>query len=143
MTGARTYYLISKPVKPTKPMDFPYEGTTARLGVGCNKGDEWVYIYFSSAPNLLDTETKDGYDEINTRIKFDDNIEYVFFTQDWGSHYLVFELPDNIIPKLIHSRTALLELHWYGEGRVYFKFNLNGFHRALKTMERKCSTRSK
>jgi len=145
MTGVRTYYLISRPVKSTKPMGFPYEGTTAQLIVGCDKGDKWVYIYFSSAPNLLDTETKDGYSELETRMKFDDEIESVSFKQDWGSHSLVFEFPelDNIIPNLIRSRIALLELHWYGEGNVYFKFPLYGFHKALKVMEKKCSAHNK
>ena len=131
MTEAKTWYAFSPSGGPVKKMSFPYEDTEAWLGIGCDGEDEWVYIGFNVSPNLTGTTTKDGYDLINTRIKWDDQIEDITLTQSWGSRFLHFMDDESVISKIAKSKTVLLELNWYGEGKVYFRFPLDGSAAAI------------
>ncbi|MCF8001547.1 MAG: hypothetical protein K9K76_06815 [Halanaerobiales bacterium] len=126
MTEEETWYATSPYVAPTETMGFPYHNVEASLLVGYNGKSEWVYIVFSEAPNIIDDETKDGYNLIYTRIKWDDEIENVKLTQDWGSKFIHFRSDETIISNIMKSNTVLLELDWYGEGEVYFRFPLEG-----------------
>lgn len=131
MTNEKSAYAFSKSVTPTRKMEFPYNDTEAWLGIGHSKDSEWVYIGFNTPPNLIDTETKDGYNIIETRIKWDDQLENVTFIQDWGSKSLHFQNDSSIIMKIMKSESVMVELNWYGEGLTYFKFPLNGSSSAI------------
>ena len=139
MTGESSSYAHSQSVTATESMEFPYNGTEAWLGVGCDGQSEWVYVGFSQQPNLINTTTFDGYDNIRTRIKFDDKVQNVTLSQDWGSKFLQFNDDSEIIPKLARSSTVLLELDWHGESSTYFKFSLNGSADAIANIRRQCS----
>jgi len=139
MTGKQSAYASSPVTTSTKPMGFPYKGTTAWLGVGCNKKSEWAYVGFSQSPNLNDTETEDGYNLIKTRIKWDDKVEEATLSQDWGAKFIHFWKAKPIISNIGSSNAVLFELNWHGEGKIYFKFSLKGSSAALKKIRAACS----
>jgi len=138
MTGESTSYVSSPSIGSNKPMGFPYSDTKAWMGVGCDGKDYWVYFGFTNAPNLADTEIETGYNIIRTRIKWDENLESVKLTQKWQSKFLHFDDDKIILQKIINSKYVLLELDWYGEGKVYFKFPLEGANKALDEMRSNC-----
>jgi hypothetical protein len=132
MTDEKTWYATSPYVSPVEKMNFPYGNTKAWLGIGYNGENGWVYIGFTNSPNLLDTSTEDGYNLIHTRIKWDDNEpENISLKQEWGSKFIHFRNDDVIISKIAESNTVLLELNWYSEGKVYFRFPLTGSSDAI------------
>lgn len=139
MTEVTSYFAISPYVSSTKPMSFPYSDVEAWIGIACNVSEEWVYIGFSTSPNLLNTEIKDSYNDVFTRLKWDDTIETWEFFQKWGDRFLNFYYPGQIIDKIETHDTLLLELNWYGEGNVYFEFPLTGGAEGLKTIRTNCA----
>src|SRR2546428_13574019 len=72
MTGKQQAFAHSPMTSPTRPMSLPYTDTQAWLGFGCDGQNEWTYFGFSSQPNLLNTETEEGYSSLSTRVKWDD-----------------------------------------------------------------------
>jgi len=134
MTGEASYCITSKSVSPLRPMHFPYRNVTANLVVEFDGNLKWIYLAFNTVPNLVGGELRDGYNEIGIRVRFDDSIEGITISHDWGSHFLYCEFPDFLLPKLVHSKTVLIELPWHGQGDVYFEFNLRGLSRAIKRL---------
>jgi len=143
MTGDKYAYAYSPGVKPTKKMDFPYGDVESWVLVGCDKDDFWIYFGFTEAPNLQDTEpwdTADGHNETLIRAKFGDEIMKIQLIQKWNakelrvSKYKKFSVISGI--KKHHS--MLLELNWYGEGRVYFSYSLRGSAKAIAEIFNKC-----
>ncbi len=139
MTGKRKAYTTSPTVSPTDPMESPYRDVHAWMGVGCDGKDEWVYVAFSTAPNLTDTETKSGYSEIQARIKWDDKLENVALTQEWGAKVLHFDDTKRTISKITTSNAALLELKWYGQNHPYFSFPMDGAAASVAAMRKQCA----
>lgn len=138
MTGKTTSYCSSPVTSPTKSMDFPYSDTQAWLGIGCDGESEWVYIGFTNEPNLLNTDTEDGYNVISTRVKWNDNVVNQRFTQTWGAKFLHFNDDKAVIQNIMNSNSLLVELNWHGNGKTYFKFNLAGSSKAISQMRAKC-----
>lgn len=138
MTGEKSSYCSSPIASPTKTMDFPYSDTQAWLGIGCDGNSEWVYIGFTNQPNLIDTDTEDGYNVISTRVKWNDNVVNQQFTQTWGAKFLHFNNDKTVIENIMKSNTLLVELNWHGNGKTYFKFNLLGSSKAISQMRAKC-----
>jgi len=138
MTGKRQAYAHSPQVGPTRPMPFPYTGTRAWLGFGCNGQDEWAYVGFSNQPNLINTETRDGYHAFSTRVKFDDQVYTMDFTQKWGDSFLEFDDDEATIARILTTGSALLELDWYSSGVVYFRFSLRGSSAAIAKARAVC-----
>jgi len=138
MTGKGSAYASSSIISPTKTMGFPYGDVKAWLGVGCNNSSKWVYVGFTTAPNLNDTQTEDGYNIIETRIKINEKVENITLIQNWGSRFLHFENDKKIINDIEKANSILLELNWHGSGSVYFKFPLNGSSNALKRITKEC-----
>ena len=66
-------------------MSFPYTKTKFLIGIVCNKNSFWAYFNFTKESNINDDKTKDWYNKIITRIKFDNNLENITLTQDWVS----------------------------------------------------------
>jgi hypothetical protein len=139
MTGKRQVYATSPTVPPTTKMDSPYRDVEAWLGVGCDGKSEWAFIGFTTAPNLTDTETESGYNRINTRIKWNDKIQNVTLTQQWGDSFLHFRNGPAATSKILSSSSALLELQWYGNPGTYFSFPLEGASTAVKAMRSQCA----
>jgi RNA polymerase subunit RPABC4/transcription elongation factor Spt4 len=138
MTGKLQAFAHSPQTYPTRRMEFPYDGVEAWIGAGCDGKSEWVYIGFNSAPNLANDETEDGYSLISTRIKWDDSLENVKLTQDWGAKFIHFREDSSALSKIAVSSKALLELQWHGEQPTYFEFSLNGSSKAIAEMRNKC-----
>jgi len=131
MTGETTWFAHSEQVTSNKKMEFPYHDTKAWLGVGTDGENEWTYIGFSNEPNISNDETQDGYSVIRTRVKWDEEIEKMSFTQDWGSKFINFRDNGYAITKIENSNTMLIELSWYGQDKVYFNFSLDGSASAI------------
>lgn len=141
MSGKFTAFAHSPTAYPTKKMSFPYNDVTSWMGVGCDSENEWVYFGFSTSPNLTKDKTKDGYNLINTRIKWDNQVENVTLTQDWGEKFIHFKNDNTEISKISASNTALLELHWHGQQPTFFKYSLNGSSKAIAEIRTKCAKR--
>ncbi|GEM_PF-758114 len=140
--GKKTGVAISPLIAPTDSMGSPYSDIEAALGVGYDGKYEWVCISFIQPPKLSGTELGDEneYDIISTRIKWDDVVETTELIYLWGSNLLCFiEVSEEVISKIINSDTMLLELNWYGEGKVYFQFPLVGAAEAINEIHNKFS----
>lgn len=140
MTGKFSAFTHSPSSYPTKTMGFPYADVKSWMGVGCNSESEWVYFGFNNAPNLSNTETKDKYNLIKTRISWDDNVESISLTQNWGAKFIHFRNDAGVILKIDASKTVLLELQWHGEQSVYFKYDLNGSSKAIAKIRALCES---
>ena len=138
MTGEISAYASSPAVPATVRMSFPYSDTESWLGFGCNKGSEWAYIGFTAAPNLTGTGTNDGYDSFFSRIKWDDELLRMQFTQEWGSRFIHFSRDSMAIQRLLAGESALLELPWYGEGATLFRYSLQGSTVAILKARGEC-----
>lgn len=140
MTGKFSAYAQSPSAAPSKKMDFPYHDVNGWIGVGCNSENEWVYFGFDSAPNLTKDKAKDGYNLIKTRVKWNNQMENVSLTQDWGSRFIHFQNDSSAIAKIAASKTAMLELQWHGEQPAYLTFTLNGSSKAISEIRAKCAS---
>ena len=138
MTGKKQEFATSDKVASTKPMEFPYSGTKAWMGIGCDGSNEWAYIGFSGSPNLNNTDTESGYDIVTTRVRWDDVVQQTKFTQKWGDSFLHFRSTPAAIAKIAGAKTMLLELDWHGQRPVYFEFSLDGSSDAIKKMRASC-----
>ncbi|MDK1287690.1 zinc ribbon domain-containing protein [Pseudoalteromonas umbrosa] len=134
MTGRWSAYATSPITKSNKRLSFPYSDVEAWIGVGCNAESKWSYIAFNTAPTLQKTRTG----VIKASVKWDDNIEDITLIQNSGAKFLHFQNDSKIITKLKSSETALLELQWSAEQRVYFNFTLNGAFKAITKAYQKC-----
>lgn len=143
MTGDKSSYAINTWSKPTERMDFPYRDVIANIGIGCDKSSSWIYLVFSHAPNLSRTETRNGYNRIESRIKFDDKVETVTLTQNWNSKFIHFLDREYVINKVKKSKKMLIEFDWYGNGLTYFEFNLEGANEAINSIYDSCGYKPK
>ncbi|MGO3346051.1 MAG: zinc ribbon domain-containing protein [Marinomonas sp.] len=139
MTGEFSAYAHSPMAYPSEKMSFPYSDVRSWMGIGCNSKSEWVYFGFNTAPNLTKNKTKDGYNLIETRVRWDKNVESVVLTQDWGAKFIHFRNDTSVMSKIASSNSALLELQWHGQQPVYFDFTLNGSAKALSDIRALCS----
>jgi hypothetical protein len=139
MTGKFSAYAHSPTAYPSKKMEFPYHDVNSWMGVGCDAKNEWVYFGFNSAPNLANDQTEDGYNSIHTRIKWNEHVENVSLTQDWGAKFIHFSNDASAISRIKSSNTALLELQWHGEQPTYFQYSLEGSSKAIAEIKEKCT----
>lgn len=139
MTGKFTAFAHSPISYPSKKMGFPYHDVNSWMGVGCDADNEWVYLGFNDSPNLSKDTTESGYNLLKTRIKWDDNVEDVSLTQDWGAKFLHFKDDSVVTSKIAASSSALVELQWHGEQPTYFKYSLSGSSKAISEIRGKCS----
>ena len=92
---------------------------------------------FSSQPNINSKGISSGHYYFSSRLKWDHLITDISLQQKWGSEYLNLasynsESDLEISDKIRSSKSAMLELDWYGEGLVRFKYSLNGADEAIK-----------
>lgn len=143
MTGEISAYARSPITAPTKSMPPPFSDTKGWLGVGCNGEGEWAYVSFSLSPDLSDRDIHNGYNNIKTRIKWDDRVENVTLREEWFSKLIEFYDDKSVISNIAKSSTVVLELKWRDEGTIYFKFPLSGSSAALKVIRNACSMKIK
>lgn len=141
MTGDAASYASSPRTTSNRPLDFPYQGTESWLGFGCDGAKEWAYVGFSNAPNLNNTETKNGYNLITTRVKWDESVVRETLTQKWGDPFLSFRNDSQVIRRVIGSNTVLIELDWHAQNRTaLFPYTLLGSSDAITEARQRCST---
>lgn len=140
MTGQKIWYANSPVTEASTKMGFPYGDTVSNLQVGCSQNTLMAYFYFNNEPNLPDDETKDGYNWITTRIKWNDNVLTSNFTQEWTSKFIHFVDDKDAIKKITTSDTVMLELNWAGNGLVRFPYSLKGATKALNELRVHCET---
>lgn len=138
MSGLKQAYATSQSVSSTERMSFPYSEVRAWLGVGCSSKKMWAYIGFNQSPNISHSEPHNGYRLIDTKVKWDNNIEYAELSQESGGKYLRFSESLPIIKNIEKSNTLLVEVNWFGNGKTYFKFPLKGSANAIKRMVEIC-----
>jgi len=138
MTGEKSAYATLNSTPPTSGMSFPYSDITAGIGIGCDKTSKWIYIYFNHKPNLVNGEINSGYTSYRYRLKYDKEVIHDHFTQDFGSKFLHFDDDEYNIERVRESNKLLLEVEWYGEGNVYFDFDLKGSKKAINKISNYC-----
>jgi len=138
MAGNIEAYATSISVGPKSKMEFPYHDISSSMGVGCDGSSEWAYFMFSSQPNLIGDVAEDGYSTLVTKIKWDESILRTKLIQKWGGDALHFSNGQSAINLISGSNKVLLELDWFGEGRVYFEYSLKGSSDAINKMRTKC-----
>jgi len=137
MTGEIRAYAVSDKVTSTTPMDFPYTETRSWLGFGCDtKGNEWAYIGFSTL-NLISQPARD-YNVYIFRVKFDDEVIKMKMEESRNSDFLHFWGDAEAIRRFISHTMVKLELDWYGQGKVYFEYSLEGSSDAIRRAREIC-----
>lgn len=139
MTNKLSSYASSPRVEARDRMTFPYSDVVAWLAVGCDYSSQWAYFGFSTAPNLNDTETEDGYSVVTTRVRWDDSVVSTRLIQKWGDVFLHFSEGRPAIAKIAGSSSVLLELDWHGQRPVYFDIPLDGSRAAIESALNECS----
>lgn len=142
MTGEFSGHAQSSKVAPSRKMDFPYGKVVSWMAVGCNREDEWIYLGFNQAPNLVKYDTKDGYDLIRGRIKWGGYgiTTTVSFIQGWGSKFIHFQDPATLIDSIDGETEVTVELKWHGEQPTFFKYSLYGSSKAISKIRTECES---
>lgn len=138
MTGESSGYAILDAIKADVQLEFPYADLTSFIGIGCTKESEWVYIGFNLPPNLTNGETRDKYDIIVNRVKYDNRLSSESFTQEWGAKFLHAQDTEGVIKRISESKTFLVAYKWYGVGDVYFTYPVKGASAAIKEVRKRC-----
>lgn len=141
LTGARQFFSSSPRTTSSRRMNFPYTDTESWIGVGCDDASEWVYVGFSNAPNLTNNDPQSGgYSRVPARVRWNESVENINMTQEFGAAFIHFQQDANVIQKMADSNSFLLELSWYGEGSVVFDYSLNGSSSAIESMRTSCNS---
>jgi len=119
MTGEKSSYINSDEVVPNRKLDFPYSDLKSSIGIGCDSGSQWVYLWFSKTPNMVGDTTKDGYNLVKLRVKFDNKLDTATMTQSWGAKALHFQYDSWAVKKMLQANTLTVEIPWYGRNAVF------------------------
>ncbi|MEM9402833.1 MAG: hypothetical protein AAGA44_10125 [Pseudomonadota bacterium] len=140
MTGEVSHYATSPDAMPARQMSFPYANMRSWVAFGCKKGSEWAYFGFTTSPNITGDETRRGYNEIDTRIRWDSTVSETTLVQEWGSKFLHFSNTEksSAAAKLAGANSVRLELNWYGQGKVHFDYTLKGSSAAISKARAGC-----
>jgi len=141
MTNEVVGYAVSPHVAPSRQMEFPYADAEAWMGYMCDAKNEWVFVQFSTPPNIANTEPADGFNHFSTRLKWGDEIKTTNLSQKWGADVISFRDGGRDALKRLTSGTVdtvLLELDWFGNGVVYFRFSLQDAAAAIAKAKTSC-----
>lgn len=86
--GTTRHLIISDSTSPTETMSWPRDNAFAYMYYDCDAGDFTLRV---TASNLVDSETKDGFNKISMRIKADNEVFSAKGSQDWGSEFISIE----------------------------------------------------
>ena len=90
---------------------------------------------------MTSNNIKEGYTEITTRFKWGEESPVLMtLTQEWGAKFLHFSNDAKAIQNIEKNTTVLLELPWFGDGNVYFRFDLTGAKAAIQQARLECSS---
>lgn len=139
MTGDVSYYLHSETVGSIEEMSFPYNNVQSTLIIACGANDVWDYVWFSEMNVTGGSYSFGSYYEYKERVRFDDDIQTATMLAKSASHFLSFKYDDWLIRELKNTNLFMIELEWYGDGTVHFKYNVTGFNSAYKKLISKCN----
>ena len=135
MTGAVTWLAESPYADPDRRMAPPYNDTRARLFFRCRSGEDFFRsfaVLFTDEPNLTTFWGDEGY----PRIRWDSEVIRMDMTR--FGHLVAFIDDDAAERRIRRHNKMLLELHWYGNGAVYFEFPLAGAANAIDDARQQC-----
>ena len=135
MTGEVMWSALSPSVDPQDGMAFPYQDTRAQLHFWCRgQRPASVGVFFTNVPNLTAFLGEQGY----PRMRWDDEIVRLEMTHYARSQMVTFG--DDLVAerRIRRHNVLLLELHWHGNGTVYFEFPLGGAARAIDDAREQC-----
>lgn len=138
MRGTRSFYVLSPDMRPSRPMTFPYQGTTANLVVACNNNREWAYLVFSKNPNIVGDTPRGTYSEAYLDIAWGPEITRHLITQDVGSKFLMFYDSEDVFRRIESSPRMIVEIPWYSQGRVQFSVSLEHGKQAVAYLRQQC-----
>ena len=137
-------YIMSKLIKADSELSFPYKNLQSSVVIPLYLKPAFT---FTSNANLNEGsytlkekygDVKMANREINTRIKFDENVQNVQLIQLLEHKVAIFFKNENDEKRLLKSNKVLLELDWYNEGKIYFEYDVKGVSQAIKNMKEKC-----
>lgn len=136
MDGTISCFASSPQTFPLREMSFPYGDVWSSIVAWETKTLGGLYFYFSSLQ--VDTDYIKGYSikKVDCRIKWDDEEpDTVTFNIKGDSLDLPFsDKYGEFFINLRSKSTLLIEIPWYDEGKVYFRYTLSGSTLALKEM---------
>lgn len=124
---------VSATVSSIRPMSFPYHDTKATIYVDCSQ----VWIRFTDVPNLTDGTNVDGETVYSVVVRsYDSDIvrdnNSFFVSQDDGDKDLRF-IRNQLMLSWISDRSNIaISFPWHGQGRVAFRWSLNGSSKMIK-----------
>lgn len=125
---------VSKWTAPAVLLSPPYDDVTARIVVS----DDSVYLEFTHAPNLVGGSTADGFTwhRIGSRwdgVPVGQLAPTAMVSQTWGANTLNYYYDKRVLRRLERHGELAVSLHWYGIGRVGWKFSLEGASEAIQS----------
>jgi hypothetical protein len=140
MGEEQSYYLKSETVGSFDYLDFPYKDVSSNVMIGCDNSGIWAYFWFNKFN--LNGGKSDWIDNTVTyhfRIKFDQTVKPITMNQDMdNNHFLRIYYDSWFINNLKRANNIMLELDWYNNGKVHFKYDVSGFNKAYKKLIHKC-----
>lgn len=124
----------SKTVPSDLPMDFPYNNTKSEMVIAKDEHSTWAYIEFTTPPNIVGDETKDGYNIIKANVYIDGVKETATLTQEWGSKILYFKYPNWLVKKLKSSNSFRINIRWHGNPEAVWSFSCKDFSATYQSM---------
>ena len=126
-------WAISDDSYPTRPMRSPYEDTRVFWGIGCDQtGSKWVYLKFNSINSRAE----------NVRARWDESQKNhnVSVESDDVVH---FSEGKELITLLQKSNKVIIGIELYGNGEVFFKWDLKGSSKAIQDSLNNCRAHRK
>ena len=122
MTDEKSSYAISPEYAPINKMSFPYGDIKAYLGFGCKNETEWMYVGFTGNINL---DYEDSW--FSTKVKWGKSLSEIYLIESSSQTSVHFQGDHhhNQMRHIITNDVMILELNWYGQGKVHFKFPLD------------------
>ena len=151
MDERQRFGATSEWVRPLSPMGFPYDHVAARIVFQCYTGSprELTYIDFNGRTNFRHIEAgKFGTMQVWSRIRWNrEKARLVLWTLGSDGSYIrpydgLFGIDiERLTDGVLRYGQFLLEIGWYAEGVVHFKWSLTGSARAIQNARAKCRGR--
>lgn len=130
--NAALAWAYSDAVEPLRQLKAPFDDVEALLGVACGGGEEWVYVGFEGGLKLGEEGA------FRTRIRWDGETRFVFVFVDGEQQSVQFHYDKQVIRRIRSHAVAQLELPWFGQGKVNFRFPLEGARKTINRIREVC-----
>lgn len=141
MSGDVSYFASSPRAMSNDWSGRLYRDTESWVAVGCKSGSSpWVYFGFTNTPNITGDNTKSGYSESTSRVKWDEELGSMKLTQSHGSSFMHAVDDSSALGRLESSSKVMLELSWYRQRAIKFEYTLNGSASAIREALAACNS---